>query len=99
MPPGKNYKELKKKLLQNPEIRNEYEKLEHGYAIAEMVHRMRIRANLTQAKLAKRIGTKQSNISRIEKGNLNMTIGTLFKIAEATEHRLIFTEQLKTRSD
>ncbi len=36
---------------------------------------------MTQAELAKKIGTKQSNIARMEAGNQNFSIETLQKIA------------------
>jgi transcriptional regulator with XRE-family HTH domain len=39
--------------------------------------------NLTQKDLAELVGTKQSNISRLESGNYNPTLEFLNKIAKA----------------
>jgi transcriptional regulator with XRE-family HTH domain len=39
--------------------------------------------NLTQEQLAELVGTKQSNISRLESGEYNPTIEFLSKVAQA----------------
>ncbi|MCL2806109.1 MAG: helix-turn-helix transcriptional regulator [Treponema sp.] len=44
--------------------------------------------NLTQKGLAQLIGTKQSNISRLESGNYNPSMDFLQKIATAMGKRL-----------
>ena len=41
----------------------------------------RVKRGITQKELAKRLGTKQSGISRIENGNQNVTFEMLQKIA------------------
>lgn len=38
---------------------------------------------MTQAELAKRVGTQKSNISRLESGNYNPSLDFLAKVAEA----------------
>ncbi len=43
---------------------------------------------MTQAELAKRANTKQSNISRFESGNYNPSVEFLRKIAGALDKRL-----------
>ena len=59
--------ELKKRLMKNPEFRAEYEKADAEFAIIEALVRARVRAKLSQAELAKRIGTTQSAIARLER--------------------------------
>ena len=49
----------------------------------------RVRAGLTQEQLARRMGTKQSAIARLESGRILPSIPTLKKMAEATESRLV----------
>jgi DNA-binding XRE family transcriptional regulator len=49
----------------------------------------RIRAGLTQKELAKRMGTHQPAIARLENGRSLPSIGTLRKLAEITGSRLI----------
>lgn len=43
---------------------------------------------MSQAELAKKIGTKQSNIARMEKGQQNFTTETLQRIASALGREL-----------
>ena len=43
----------------------------------------RTKAKMSQLELAKKIGTKQSNIARMESGQQNFTTDTLQKIASA----------------
>ena len=74
-----------KKQLKNPIFRKAYKeegkKVELGYQI----FLARKRAGLTQAELADRIGTRQSNISRLEFGDYNFTVAMLEKIAKALD--------------
>ena len=74
--------------LKNPEFAREYEALDEEYEIARQIIRARMKANLTQKELADKIGTQQSNVSRIEKGNSNPSIATLKRIALATGTKL-----------
>lgn len=67
----KNYKSAApffKKLLKNSEIRIKYEEEKVKSEIAFMVKRLRQKAGLTQEELAKKIGTSQSVIARLESG-------------------------------
>lgn len=66
----------------------EYEALREEHEIARKIIRARLAAGLTQKELAQRIGTKQSNMSRIENGNCNPSITTLSRIAKATGKKL-----------
>ncbi|KAA6332889.1 hypothetical protein EZS27_018645 [termite gut metagenome] len=50
---------------------------------------LRERKNITQQELAYRCDFEKSNMSRIEKGKTNLTIGTLLKICEALNVKLI----------
>ncbi len=57
-----------KKLLKDPEVRLQFEEERSITEIAHFVHNVRLKANLTQAQLAKLIGTTQSAIARLESG-------------------------------
>lgn len=94
---GKSFKDYKKELLKDPEVKQEYDALQKSYDIAKIIYSIRTEANLTQEQLAKRIGTKQANISRAEKGSSNITVGTLSKIAEATGYELIISVKPATK--
>jgi len=77
-----------KEQLKNPEFAKEYEALSEEYEVARQIIRTRIAAGLTQRELAEKIGTRQSNVSRIENGNSNPSIATLKRIAKATGTKL-----------
>lgn len=72
-----------KKSLQKPEIKAEYDKLQPEFTLIEAVIQARKERHLTQKDLAKKIGTKQSVISRLESGRGNPTFSFLKKIAHA----------------
>jgi ribosome-binding protein aMBF1 (putative translation factor) len=57
-------------------------------SIAEMVYEGRIRAGLSQTRLAELAGTRQSVISSLENGAQIPQITTLLRIAEALESPL-----------
>lgn len=83
-------KEFKKKVLQNKEVKEEYEVLKPEYAIKKKLIAMRKEAGLTQEELAELMGTKKSNISRLEsfKNNHSPRLDTLINYAQATGHKL-----------
>jgi len=80
--------DLKKRLMANPEFREEYEKADAEFAIVEALVRARGAAKLSQAELAKRIGTTQSAIARLEGGGVSPSLSTLRRYAEATGTKL-----------
>lgn len=78
----KNFKTLKKELLAEPEIKKEYDALDPEYQLIRAVIAKRIQKNMSQAQLAKKVGTKQSAISRFESGNANPSLKFLQKVAK-----------------
>jgi ribosome-binding protein aMBF1 (putative translation factor) len=71
-----------------PEDREEYDR---AYAaatlagqLAELVYTLRTQAGLTQTELARRMGTTQSSIARIEGGGSLPTLDMLARLAHAT---------------
>lgn len=84
----KNYKLFKTELLKDKKIKEEYEQLGSEFAVIEMIIGKRIKRGLTQQKLAQKIGTKQSAVSRLESGLYNPTLFFLQKVADALDTRL-----------
>jgi len=86
----KTFKEFKTKALQNEEVAKEYEALKPEYEIKKKLIAMRKSAGLTQESLAEIMGTKKSNISRLEsfKSTNSPKISTLMAYARATGHEL-----------
>lgn len=87
----KTHTELKREMLQDPEIRREYERLGPEFELIRSLIEARNRAGLTQAQLAERMGTTQSVIARLEGGRSTPTWSTLRRYAEATGSRLHVT--------
>ena len=67
--------------LNDPEFKKEWDSSEMEYQLMMMVLKARNEQNLTQSELAERTGIRQSNISRIEKGQALPSILTRSKIA------------------
>jgi transcriptional regulator with XRE-family HTH domain len=63
--------------------------LNPGSALRRQMIAARVRAGLTQQELAKRMGTAQSTIARLERGGRSPNASTLRKFAEATGSRLV----------
>ncbi|MFH0937650.1 MAG: helix-turn-helix transcriptional regulator [Candidatus Daviesbacteria bacterium] len=78
-----------KESLKNPKIKAEYDKLQPEFAIIQAVLDARIKKGMTQAKLAKKMGTTQSAIARLESGNANPSIAFLQKLAHALNSKLV----------
>lgn len=87
----KTLKELKAELLQNPEVRAEYERLRPEFELAQTIIAARATQGLTQAELATRMETSQSYIARLESGRVLPSMRTWQRLAAATGTRLKFT--------
>ena len=74
--------------LKDPKFKKYYD--EHGkqLEIAYQILQLRKKEKMSQAELAKKIGTKQSNIARMETGQQNFTTETLRRIASALGREL-----------
>lgn len=77
------FEEVKAEILKDEEVRKEYEKLRPRYEMIDQIIRARREQNITQSELARRVGTRKSNISRLESGNYNPSLDFLIKISEA----------------
>ncbi len=88
---GISFEEMKADMLKDEEFRIEYEKLRPRYEAIEQIISARKEQNITQAELAKRVGTQKSNISRLESGNYNPSLDFLAKIAESLGKKISVT--------
>ena len=88
---SKPWSELRDKFLQDEEIRAEYEALRPQYELIEQVITARTKQGISQEELAKRAGTKQSNISRFEGGNYNPSLEFMQKLAQGLGKKLQIT--------
>jgi DNA-binding XRE family transcriptional regulator len=65
------------------QFRTEFEALEGEYRVIDELIELRKRSGLTQKELAERLGTKQSAISRIERGKENLSLPFIRRFARA----------------
>ena len=79
------YEDFKAQRLTDPKVREEYEALEPQFRLIRDILLRRNELNLSQMQLAKLVGTKQPAISRLERGDGNITISTLYRIAHALD--------------
>ena len=79
-----NFRTHKQKLLKNPRVKKEYERLGPEFQLAQSLIRARMKKGWTQAELARRVGMQQPNIARLEGGNYDrVSLPTLKKVARA----------------
>ena len=81
-------KDLKARFMEDAEFREEYARADEEYALIEALIRARTAAKLTQTELARRLGTTQSAVARLEGGRVSPSFATLRRYAEATGTRL-----------
>ena len=77
-----------KELLKNPKFKKEWEESEVEYQLGRRLIDARLKRNLSQRALAKKVGTSQSVIARIEGMDANPSLSLLKRIAAALETKL-----------
>ena len=78
-----DWQEMLAKDLKNPVFKRYYDEFGKQLEISYALLQMRKRARMSQGQLAKKIGTTQSNVARMEAGNQNFTVAMLTRIADA----------------
>ena len=76
-----SYKDYKKRALQNPEVKAEYDALQPEYDIIQAMIDARVQQNMTQKDLSAKTGITQADISRIENGTRNPSLSMVKKLA------------------
>lgn len=84
----RNFDDFLRESLKNPKIKAEYERLQPEFAVTRAIIDARVNKGFTQDILAKKIGTKQSVISRLESGRANPSVAFLKKLAQALNSHL-----------
>jgi DNA-binding XRE family transcriptional regulator len=83
------HEELMAKALSNPRVKTEYDALEDEFALLHQMLTARNAAGLSQDDMARKMGTKQSAIARIEaSGKHSPSLNTLRRYAKAVGCRL-----------
>ena len=75
--------DFEKRLLANPKVKKAYDDLQPEFAIARSIIEARIKKNISQAELAKKMGTGQAVISRLEGANASPSLSLIKRLANA----------------
>lgn len=81
---------LKIELFKDEHIKAEYDAFAPEYELISQIIKARTEKKMTQKQLAEKIGTRQSNIARLESGNGNPSFRFLQKVAGALDKKLSF---------
>lgn len=82
---------LRRRREKDPELQRLYEQEQTNFEVALAIREMRKRRGLSQEQLAKKIGTTQSVISRLEDDDYEgHSMSMLQRIASALHYRLSF---------
>jgi DNA-binding XRE family transcriptional regulator len=82
------WKNLEKELLSDVATKKEFDRLAPRYAVISQLIAARIKNKMTQQDVAKKVGTKQSAIARLESGGVNPSLEFLQKIAQVMGYKL-----------
>ena len=77
------FEQFKKKLLAKPGVKKAYEDLQPEFAIVNAIIEARIKNKISQEELAKRMGTGQAVISRLETANASPSLALIKRLADA----------------
>ena len=83
-----SYNDYKKKALQDPDVKAEYDALQSEYDIIQAMIDARNKDGLTQKELSERTGITQADISRIENGTRNPSLKMVKRLANGLGMRL-----------
>jgi len=84
------FSETRKRLLSNPKVKAEYDKLGPQFELADELIHARTRAKLSQEEVAKRMGTTQSVVAKIESGRAKPSVRSLERYAAAIGARIVY---------
>ncbi len=83
-----DFEKTKKKLLNNPKVKEEYDRQKPEFIVARALIEARTKANMTQQDVAKKMRTSQSQIARLESGDHLPSIASIHKYAKAIDRKI-----------
>jgi DNA-binding XRE family transcriptional regulator len=84
----RSVEDWKREKLKNPAFKKAYDALEEEFALARELIGARARAKLSQEEVARRMGTSQSAVARMESGRTMPSTTSLVKYAKAVGHKV-----------
>ncbi|OGR29070.1 MAG: XRE family transcriptional regulator [Desulfuromonadales bacterium GWD2_61_12] len=85
---GKKMAVVKQELLQDEEFHAAFVQLEDEFALAAQLIEARKKAHLTQEEVARRMGTTQSVVARLESGHPLPSLRSLKRYAQAVNGKV-----------
>lgn len=82
------FEKFKNELLSNTEVRQEYESRHIAFVIARAFIKARLEAEMTQAEVAGKMATSQSQIARMESGHHLPSLNSTKKYARAVNRTI-----------
>ena len=82
-------KSVKRAALGNAKFKKTYAALRPKYVLIHAIINARVKRGVTQAELARRVGTTQSAIARFEAGRGNPTLDFMHRVSEAVGKDLV----------
>lgn len=82
------YRDALQEELKDPAFKAAWDDFDLEYQVADLLVKLRAEAGLSQEELARKIGTTQSAIARMESGKVVPRLENLVKIAKACGKRL-----------
>ncbi|MBI3289844.1 helix-turn-helix transcriptional regulator [Candidatus Microgenomates bacterium] len=79
------WEQVEKKLMSDPGVKRAYEDLQPEFAIIQALIDARVKKKLSQEELAKRMGTGQAVISRLENANASPSLSLIKRLANALD--------------
>ena len=91
---------LTEELMEDSEFREEYQRIQPEMDIKRALMQARINAGMTQVQLSEATGISQADISRLENGTRNPSLGLLKRLADAMNAtlRIEFVPKIKTNA-
>ena|SRR3989344_4496072 len=93
----RTHKNILAEELKNPRLKKAYDNLAFEFSVIDAMIIARSKRGMTQAKLAKKLGTKQSAIARLESGRGNPTLSFVQRLADVLDLDLKVTPRYVKR--
>lgn len=87
----KTLKEFTKSLFEDPQVKAEYDKIKPEYDLIRLLIQKRLKKGMTQSDIAKKLGTKQASVSRLESGGYGVSLERYSEYAAAVGGKLKIT--------
>jgi HTH-type transcriptional regulator/antitoxin HipB len=94
-----HWDELRQERLASPAASAGYDQARRAFQLGEQVRALREAQGISQSELARRMGTTQPAIARLEAGRVAPRLETLDRVASALDVRLVIAFQEPPRRD